>query len=89
MLARILCDSNRFEEALAAADAGLAMDAIVPEAAARLRGWLILLVALLLPVAAAQAWEAGSDGLNPIPRLSARVTDLTQSLSAPEVALDL
>ncbi len=64
--------------------AGLAMGAIVPEAAARLRGWLVLLAALLLPVATAQAWEAGSDGLNPIPRLAARVIDLTQSLSAPE-----
>jgi uncharacterized protein len=33
---------------------------------------------------AAQAWEAGTDGLLPIPPLSARVTDLTQTLSASE-----
>jgi uncharacterized protein len=52
--------------------------------ASRVRSWLVLLVALLLPVAPAAGWEAGSDGLNPVPRLGARVTDLTQSLSAPE-----
>ena len=34
----------------------------------------------------AQAWEAGTDGLLPIPPLAARVTDLTQSLSQTEVA---
>ena len=33
---------------------------------------------------AAQAWEAGTDGLLPIPPLTARVTDLTQTLSAAE-----
>ena len=33
---------------------------------------------------AAQAWEAGTDGLLPIPPLAARVTDLTQTLSAAE-----
>jgi uncharacterized protein len=33
---------------------------------------------------AAQAWEAGTDGLLPIPPLTARVTDLTQTLSASE-----
>ena len=32
----------------------------------------------------AQAWEAGTDGLLPIPALTARVTDLTQTLSAAE-----
>ena len=31
--------------------------------------------------ATAQAWEAGSDGLMPIPPLQDRVTDLTQTLS--------
>jgi uncharacterized protein len=50
----------------------------------RVRGWVILLAALLLPIAPAWGWEAGTDGLNPIPPLAARVTDLTQSLSAPE-----
>jgi uncharacterized protein len=50
----------------------------------RVRGWIILLAALLLPVAPALGWEAGTDGLNPIPPLAARVTDLTQSLSAAE-----
>jgi uncharacterized protein len=33
---------------------------------------------------AAQAWEAGTDGLLPIPPLTARVTDLTQTLTASE-----
>ena len=33
---------------------------------------------------AAQAWEAGTDGLLPIPPLTARVTDLTQTLSPTE-----
>ena len=30
------------------------------------------------------AWEAGTDGLAPIPPLSARVTDLTNTLSASD-----
>src|SRR6185295_17920352 len=34
----------------------------------------------------AQAWEAGTDGLLPIPPLTARVTDLTQTLSEAETA---
>ena len=33
---------------------------------------------------AAQAWEAGTDGLLPVPPLTARVTDLTQTLSGTE-----
>ena len=33
---------------------------------------------------AGQAWEAGTDGLLPVPPLAARVTDLTQTLSASE-----
>ena len=33
---------------------------------------------------AAQAWETGTDGLRPVPPLAARVTDLTQTLSAAE-----
>ena len=39
---------------------------------------------VLIGAAAAQAWEAGTDGLVPIPPLSAHVTDVTQTLSAPE-----
>ncbi len=40
---------------------------------------------LMLPLAAlAQNWETGSDGLAPIPPLTARVTDLTGTLSGPE-----
>jgi uncharacterized protein len=35
---------------------------------------------------AAQAWETGTDGLLPIPPLSARVTDLTQTLAPAEAA---
>ena len=50
----------------------------------RVLGWIILLAALLLPIAPAWGWEAGTDGLNAIPPLAARVTDLTQSLSATE-----
>ncbi len=40
-------------------------------------------VALCAP---AQNWETGTDGLRPIPSLSARVTDLTQTLSTAEIA---
>jgi uncharacterized protein len=42
-----------------------------------------LLFALLFS-GLALAWEAGTDGLPRIPSLSSRVTDLTQSLTAPE-----
>src|SRR6185295_7493837 len=34
----------------------------------------------------AQAWEAGTDGLLPVPPLTARVTDLTQTLAPAEAA---
>ena len=46
------------------------------------------LAALVAGVALAQApaWEGGSDGLKPIPALSARVTDLTSTLSEAERA---
>jgi uncharacterized protein len=37
-----------------------------------------------LALAQAPAWEAGTDGLRPVPALSARVTDLTSTLSAAE-----
>jgi uncharacterized protein len=36
--------------------------------------------------ALAQAWEAGTDGLLPIPALTKRVTDLTQTLTSAEAA---
>ena len=47
---------------------------------------MLLVAAALWSAAtfAAQAWEAGTDGLLPIPPLTARVTDLTQTLSADE-----
>ncbi|MEP7182752.1 MAG: YgcG family protein [Betaproteobacteria bacterium] len=50
------------------------------------RGWMIavaVLAAAVAPLASAQvpAWEAGTDGLASIPPLTARVTDLTQTLS--------
>ncbi len=49
---------------------------------------VIALAALLFSMSAAtvqaQAWEAGSDGLLPIPPLTAHINDLTQSLSASE-----
>jgi uncharacterized protein len=44
----------------------------------------LLATALLVAPARAQPWEAGTDGLLPIPALSAHVTDLTQTLSVPE-----
>jgi len=55
-------------------------------AATLVRGrWLaFLLVALFAVGALAQPWEAGTDGLAPIPPLTARVTDLTQTLTAAE-----
>jgi uncharacterized protein len=61
----------------------------VRAAAARIRARiaaavLALGVALGAALPAAAAWEAGSDGLLPIPPLAARVTDLTQTLSAGE-----
>jgi len=54
---------------------------------ARHRGWLarvLVSLALALSCAVAHAWEAGSDGLMPIPPLRDRVTDLTQTLSPQE-----
>jgi uncharacterized protein len=48
------------------------------------RGLAVVLLALVAALAHAQAWEAGTDGLMPIPPLRARVTDLTQTLSAAE-----
>jgi uncharacterized membrane protein YgcG len=48
------------------------------------RGIATLLFALGASLACAQAWEAGTDGMMPIPPLRARVTDLTNTLSAAE-----
>ena len=55
---------------------------------ARGAGARLALVALAFAAgsALAQGWEAGTDGLRPIPPLSAHVTDLTQTLSAGEKA---
>ena len=53
------------------------------------RGTTLLLAAALWSAATgvwAQAWEAGTDGLLPIPPLSARVTDRTGTLGASERA---
>ncbi len=41
-------------------------------------------LSLSAPTLRAQAWEAGTDGLLPIPPLTAHVTDLTQTLSPSE-----
>ena len=41
----------------------------------------MLLFGLTASLACAQAWEAGTDGMMPIPPLRARVTDLTNTLS--------
>jgi len=49
--------------------------------------WGLAFLALALTATLAQAWQgwqAGSDGLVPIPALRERVTDLTQTLSAQE-----
>jgi uncharacterized protein len=47
--------------------------------------WTALVVGAIAASAAfAQGWETGSDGLAPIPPLHARVTDLTNTLSASE-----
>ena len=52
------------------------------------RAPIVLLVALatafVVAAAGAQPWEAGTDGLLPIPALTAHVTDLTQTLTAAE-----
>ena len=45
---------------------------------------LVVALAALLLAGAVQAWEAGTDGLAPLPPRAARVTDLTQTLTAPE-----
>jgi uncharacterized protein len=56
----------------------------------RLRGGvagLLALVLLLVPFAATAqgtAWQATTSGLAPIPKLTARVTDETNTLSAPD-----
>src|SRR5215207_2343182 len=48
-----------------------------------------MLFTLTASLAGAQAWEAGTDGMMPIPPLRARVTDLTNTLSTLEAqALD-
>ena len=44
----------------------------------------LAIVVLASSVLQAQPWEAGTDGLLPIPPLTAHVTDLTQTLSAQE-----
>ncbi|MET0204801.1 MAG: YgcG family protein, partial [Casimicrobiaceae bacterium] len=47
--------------------------------------WTALVVGAIAASAAfAQGWETGTDGLAPIPPLRARVTDLTNTLSASE-----
>ena len=48
------------------------------------RGLAVLVAFALAAGASAQNWETGSDGLAPIPALHARVTDLTNTLSASE-----
>ena len=55
----------------------------------RARGtWLLFAGALALAAAnlRAQGWETGTDGLLPIPPLTARVTDVTRTLTSAETA---
>ncbi len=47
---------------------------------------VVAALALVAVATAALAWEAGSDGLMPIPALKQRVTDLTSTLGAGELA---
>jgi uncharacterized protein len=55
--------------------------------AARVTAWLFAgLLFCAAQGASAQTWETGTDGLLPIPPLTARVTDLTHTLSAAEAA---
>jgi len=52
-----------------------------------LKRFALLLALLLAAVAHAQgAWESGTDGLAPIPPLTARVTDRTGTLDASQRA---
>ena len=55
--------------------------------ATRVAAWLFAaLLAGIALAASAQTWETGTDGLLPIPALSARVVDLTHTLSAAEIS---
>lgn len=56
---------------------------IIVEGPRIMRGLVACLLALFASLAHAQ-WEAGTDGMMPIPSLRARVTDLTNTLSAAE-----
>ncbi len=62
--------------------------AITHALAGRRLAWPRLAAALLLVTLAtiASAWEAGTDGLMPLPALKARVTDLTSTLGAADLA---
>ena len=60
-----------------------AVRALAGRLAGLLLGAALLLTATGLP---AQTWEAGTDGLLPIPPLTKRVTDLTQTLAPAEAA---
>jgi len=62
---------------------------MVVEQPRRMHVFVALAFASFFGVALAQTWEAGTDGLMPIPPLKARVTDLTNTLSSAEAqALD-
>jgi uncharacterized protein len=55
--------------------------------ATRVAAWLFAALVFGVALAAsAQTWETGTDGLLPIPPLSARVVDLTHTLSAAETS---
>ncbi len=62
--------------------------AITHAPASKRPAWLRFAAALVLATLAtmASAWEAGTDGLMPLPALKARVTDLTSTLGAADVA---
>jgi uncharacterized protein len=59
-------------------------DAVRRSSARAVAALAAIMLALCAPALPAQSWETGTDGLLPIPPLSAHVTDLTQTLLPAE-----
>jgi uncharacterized protein len=82
--ARLARDGND-DDAIATIDEARRMSVVVRSArACGIRLAAALLIACSVAYAQGPAWEAGTDGLLPIPPLSAHVTDLTQTLAPAE-----
>ncbi len=61
--------------------------AAVRSGSGRVAAWLVAsALTLVVPAALAQGWVTGTDGLLPIPQLTTRVTDRTQTLTPAEAA---